>query len=176
MKGLTNLIIKYPGVFLHERVSLFLAAMGIRGDGLQMTNVQHTVHLMDTSYANTHLDFMRNSGWLMVRPFAPELRKSLILALGQQAYDGKESPLFYVFWNGLIPIGFLIVALFYGIRKKNRLLFGLVAVLLIKMFAVILAEPSSWIMYYLSQYMAGYVLLSYWIIMMLSRTRIQKGA
>lgn len=176
MKGLTNLIIKYPGVFLHERVSLFLAAMGIRGDGLQMTNIQHTVHLMDTSYANIHLDFMRNSGWLMVRPFAPELRKSLILVLGQQDYDGKESPLFYVFWNGLIPIGFLIVALFYGIRKKNRLLFGLVAVLLIKMFAVILAEPSSWIMYYLSQYMAGYVLLSYWIIMMLSRTRIQKGA
>ena len=176
MKGLTNLVIKYPGVFLHERVSLFLAAMGIKGDGLQMTNVQHTVHLMDTSYANTHLDFMRNSGWLMVKPFAPELRKSLILALGQQAYDGKESPLFYVFWNGLIPIGFLIVALFYGLRKKNRLLFGLVAVLLIKMFAVILAEPSSWIMYYLSQYMAGYVLLSYWMIMILSRTRIQKGA
>ena len=176
MKGLTNLVIKYPGVFLHERVSLFLAAMGIKGDGLQMTNVQHTVHLMDTSYANTHLDFMRNSGWLMVKPFAPELRKSLILALGQQTYDGKESPLFYVFWNGLIPIGFLIVALFYGLRKKNRLLFGLVAVLLIKMFAVILAEPSSWIMYYLSQYMAGYVLLSYWMIMILSRTRIQKGA
>ena len=112
----------------------------------------------------------------MVKPFAPELRKSLILALGQQTYDGKESPLFYVFWNGLIPIGFLIVALFYGLRKKNRLLFGLVAVLLIKMFAVILAEPSSWIMYYLSQYMAGYVLLSYWMIMILSRTRIQKGA
>lgn len=176
MKGLTNLVIKYPGVFLHERVSLFLAAMGIKGDGLQMTNVQHTVHLMDTSYANTHLDFMRNSEWLMVKPFAPELRKSLILALGQQTYDGKESPLFYVFWNGLIPIGFLIVALFYGLRKKNRLLFGLVAVLLIKMFAVILAEPSSWIMYYLSQYMAGYVLLSYWMIMILSRTRIQKGA
>ena len=176
MKGLTNLVIKYPGVFLHERVSLFLAAMGIKGDGLQMTNVQHTVHLMDTSYANTHLDFMRNSGWLMVKPFAPELRKSLILALGQQTYDGKESPLFYVFWNGLIPIGFLIVALFYGLRKKNRLLFGLVAVLLIKMFAVILAEPSSWIMYYLSQYMAGYVILSYWMIMILSRTRIQKGA
>lgn len=176
MKGLTNLVIKYPGVFLHERVSLFLAAMGIKGDRLQMTNVQHTVHLMDTSYANTHLDFMRNSGWLMVKPFAPELRKSLILALGQQTYDGKESPLFYVFWNGLIPIGFLIVALFYGLRKKNRLLFGLVAVLLIKMFAVILAEPSSWIMYYLSQYMAGYVLLSYWMIMILSRTRIQKGA
>ena len=174
MRALFKLAIRYPGTFLGERFSVFSDAMGIDGAVAQVTNVQHAAHLMDDSYPNDQLDFLRNSRWVLTRPRFSDLRKSFILTLGQQDDTGKTKILYFVLWNGFIPLIVLVGTFGIKLIKRRWVESVLIGMLLIKAGIVILAEPSPWIMYFLPQYLIGYVVLSFYIVKVLSHRKQER--
>lgn len=174
MRALFKLAIRYPGTFLGERFSVFSDAMGIGGAVAQVTNVQHAAHLMDDSYPNDQLDFLRNSRWALTKPRFSGLRERFVLALGQQDNTGKAKVLYFVLWNGFIPLILLVGTFGVKLIKRKWIESVLIGMLLIKAGIVILAEPSPWIMYFLPQYLVGYVALSFYIVKILSNRKQER--
>ena len=175
MNAVVKLALKYPRTVLNERFNVFVNAMGVNGAVLQVTNVLHAAHLMDINYPNDQLNFLRNSGWILVKPRFPEARRDFILILGQQDSTGKATPLYYILWNAFIPV-FILLGFFVSTLVNRRWFQCIVlGTIVIKLGIVILAEPSPWIMYFLTQYMVGYILLVYGFIMLLRRKE-KKGA
>ena len=149
--------------------------MGVNGAVLQVTNVLHAAHLMDINYPNDQLNFLRNSGWILVKPRFPVARRDFVLTLGQQDSIGKAKLLYYILWNSFIPVFILLGFFVSTLVKRQWFQCVVLGTIVIKLGIVILAEPSPWIMYFLTQYMAGYILLVYAFIMLLRRKE-KKGA
>ena len=175
MNAVVKLALKYPGTVLNERFSVFVNAMGVNGAVLQVTNVLHAAHLMDINYPNDQLNFLRNSGWILVKPRFPVARRDFVLTLGQQDSIGKAKLLYYILWNSFIPVFILLGFFVSTLVKRQWFQCVVLGTIVIKLGIVILAEPSPWIMYFLTQYMAGYILLVYAFIMLLRRKE-KKGA
>lgn len=175
MSGLMQLALRYPQILLQERMAMFTGAIGLKGPTVQVSSVSYTVHLTDEDHPNEWFEYLRQTNWTGVRPLFPEIRKQFIYWLGQQNPDGTPKPLFYLFWNGIIPLAFLALAFLMGIMRKHWLLSGIVGFFLLKTCIVILAEPGTLFMYYLPQYMAGYVLFFWGTVMVLTKDRKKKG-
>lgn len=176
MDGLIRLALKHPAIILNERMKMFLGAAGLYGPDIQVSVVRYTVHLADEEYPNEWFVALRERNWSGSTPVFPDLRKHFIYYLGQQNSNGLATPLFYVYWNALIPIAILIMGAIVAMVKRNGVLLAIIGFLLLKTCAIILAEPGTLFMYYLPQYMAGYMLLSWGIVMIIGRKEKSKGA
>ena len=174
MDGMVQLAFKYPHVLWKERSDRFAGAIGLRGSTVQVSSVSYAVHLMDIGQ-NEWYEAWRATEHSGIRPVFPEVRKHFIYLLGQQKPDTIPEPLFYVFWNGIIPTAFVLMAFFYAIVKRRWILFLISGFFLAKTVIIFAAESGSLFMYYLPQYVVGYMLLSAGIVMLLSKGRTMKN-
>mgnify|MGYP000965993887 FL=1 len=176
MDGLIRLALKHPIIIFNERMKMFMGAAGLYGPDIQVSLVRYTVHLADEEYPNEWFVALRERNWSGSTPVFPDFRKQFIYCLGQQNLNGIATPLFYVYWNALIPIAVLIIGAIVAMLKRNGVLLAIIGFLLLKTCVIILAEPGTLFMYYLPQYMAGYLLLSWGIVMIIGRKEKSRGA
>lgn len=158
LRAFVKLCLKYSQVVIKERLGLFVVASGVTGK--EYTNVDYSYSFYDEIANNINADSVKEQKWILNKPLFVNLRKKLIHALGIQI--GKHA-LFLkkIIWNVLIPLMVLIIAWVLTIIEKRWKLWWVLSAILIRVPVVILSQPSGWIMYYLSFYLLGYVILVY---------------
>lgn len=162
IKAFLKLSVKYPGVVLKERVNLFLQSAGVKGQ--MTTNVSAAAILFQDDTDNLAAQNTLSKGWFADTPVFKDLRTKVIYALG--CMNGDGTPIVWAMrlvWNGLIPLVFLGVGWFILLLKKKWDIWWIVSVLLGKVVIVFLTQPAPWIMYLLSFYMLGYLLVIFGI-------------
>ena len=158
MKAFIKLSFEYPQTVIKERWNLFIVASGITGQ--TTTNIDYSYHFFDDNNNNTSSQNMIEQNWLLNKPLSVNLRKHLIHILGLQIGD-KVLFMKLVIWNAIIPLGVLLVTWIVTLSKKKWKEWWILTAILIRVPVVILSQPSGWIMYYLSFYLLGYVVLVY---------------
>lgn len=158
LKAFIKLSFEYPQTVIKERWNLFIVASGITGQ--TTTNIDYSYHFFDDNNNNTSSQNMIEQNWLLNKPLSVNLRKHLIHILGLQIGD-KVLFMKLVIWNAIIPLGVLLVTWIVTLSKKKWKEWWILTAILIRVPVVILSQPSGWIMYYLSFYLLGYVVLVY---------------
>ena len=118
---------------------------------------------------------MLNKGWFANLPVFKGFRARFIETLGITS----EANIFAVvlkrvIWNSIIPELILICAWIGIFIRKRWYLAGVFATVLLKLPIIFLTEPSYWIMYVLSFYLLGYVVLVFGILKWKLREKAQK--
>ncbi|WLD86441.1 hypothetical protein QU660_08090 [Stomatobaculum sp. F0698] len=172
-KAFVALSLKYPNVVLKERWSLFIRASGITGDSL--INAGFAARLFDADNDEQAVRAVLNKGWFANLPVFKGFRARFIETLGITS----EANIFAVvlkrvIWNSIIPELILICDWIGICIRKRWYLAGIFATVLLKLPIIFLTEPSYWIMYVLSFYLLGYVVLVFGILKWKLREKAQK--
>ncbi|CDD58922.1 hypothetical protein [Clostridium sp. CAG:43] len=166
LRAFLKLSIKYPKVVINERGRLFLQSIGVIGSSVRNTYISAV--LFDDSSNKELIQFQEN-GWLVNRPVYKTLRKYILLILGGVNTDGSLRPFQSIIWNAVLPISVLCFVWLKLLLQRKWYLWLLCSAIVAKIPIVILTEPSNWVMYFLSFYFLGYILITYGIWMYLSR-------
>lgn len=155
-----QLIVKYPSVFLQERITTFM-------ESTELLNESELIYRTDTNSSYTEF---RDSYYLN-RPVNESLRYSLITLLEGLNSDTMHSVL-YSFYAQLVAV---IGLFFYLLWKKKwgycLIIFNICA----KIPLIFLTAPSRLFMYYYSIYIVGNLVIAgmIWILFRNLYTRIQ---
>jgi hypothetical protein len=160
LKAFIKLSFKYPKIVITERWNLFLKGSGITGS--TTINVQNAATLFDTLNVNRPVEATMNNRWIVNTPVFKTMRKGFINVLGGNKIDGTVFWVMQrVIWNAIIPLVLLIYAWVKLLIKRQWYLWAVSTAVLIRVFVVVLTQPSNWFMYMLSFYFLGYVFLVY---------------
>lgn len=161
MKTYCKLIIKYPTVFLNERINEYMETNGLIPNK-ENNSYDTTNPVIENSMLNYHNRRLKGSFLINLN-----LRKTVIRALecrSQGNYMITNKITYPVFWNTIPPtIVILITAIVLLFKKKifKAIVLGSV---LIKTALTFLTAPDSFFMYYFAEYLIGYLLLAYFIV------------
>lgn len=163
LKAFVKLCLKYPNVVIAERFNIFAQSTNI--NGTTCMNVDNAATLFDSEYKddNHKLNFL-SANWITNKPIFKNMRKTFIYALGLKNSNGEVCHVYRLVWNALFPILILLYAWLKSISEKKWYVSLLLTAILIRLPIVALTEPAGWIMYLLSFYFLGYVLLVYGIL------------
>lgn len=166
LKSIMKLTLKYPFVVFYERMKLFY-------DGAIVPRIDNTAtaRLFDPKSNNTNGIQFKSAKWVANKPILQNTRKMLINALGDANHHIRHT----ILWSCLVPFITLAAAVFYFIRKRNWLVVILTGAIWAKVGVVILTAPAAWLMYYLSFYFLGYILLIYSILYFIKQRREKRG-
>lgn len=153
-----GLILRYPEVFLQERVETFLQS----GDLLE-----NTTEIYDTTDVPNHERFRNMWG---NQALNKELRKKVIsiLELRQKDNYDEKMPAYGLVYHVTIPLCFLLLLLIGLMVKKKWDLALLLAAHLCKVPLIFLTAPSRLFMYYYPVYLLGVVVV--WILILVEGT------
>lgn len=153
-----GLILRYPQVFLQERVETFLQS----GDLLE-----NTTEIYDTTDVPNHERFRNMWG---NQALNKELRKKVIsiLELRQKDNYDEKMPAYGLVYHVTIPLCFLLLLLIGLMVKKKWDLALLLAAHLCKVPLIFLTAPSRLFMYYYPVYLLGVVVV--WILILVEGT------
>jgi hypothetical protein len=169
VSALVHLSLKYPKVVATERWNLFLHSTGMTGNVTM--NAADAINAFNEENINT---FTAGSNWVGIRPVSVPVRSRLINILCGWTMAGEQVGLYQrLIWNAIIPLVFLLYGWVKSIASKNMYAWLLLTALLIRVPIVALAQPSNWIMYFLSFYLCGYAFLVYWIWFICSRNNVR---
>lgn len=59
----------------------------------------------------------------------------------------------------MIPLGVILISCLVFVYKKKWMIVTALSVVLAKFLVVVLTQPTGWLMYYLSFYLMGYIIL-----------------
>lgn len=156
LKALVQLAVRYPKELLAERMNIFINSLGM--NGRQDHYTRHTVLLFrDDSWLMEEMGFAELSGQ---RPAFRDLRERIILFLGCLNPDFSCRESFRIVWNVLIPIILLLCGVFILLSRKRYPESACAAAVLLKVPILFASAPSSFFMYYLTVYLAAYLLLA----------------
>lgn len=164
LKAFVKLCLKYPQTVIWERTALFIKASGITGESV--TNIELTYDFYDSD---------RETGWIADQPVFPVIRKKSINLLNMRIGE-RVSVLYRIIWNVVIPIIVLLFVWCILLKKKQWWFFIVATAVLVRMPVVYLTEPSGWLMYWLSFYFIGYVVLVYGLLYYRGNYLRRKGA
>ncbi|MBQ7076708.1 MAG: hypothetical protein IJM91_01050 [Lachnospiraceae bacterium] len=170
MKAFVKLSLKYPEIVFAERWNLFLEGAGITGK--TVTNFERTYALFDPQNINSAAKAVKHKGWKYYNPLSKSARKYCICLLCARRMDGSPKGIILrLIWNAIIPMLVIVYAWLRQLVKKDWLLFLLCTSIICKMLIVVLTQPDSWFMYYLSFYLMGYV-FGFYAIMRFIQTKL----
>lgn len=158
LKAFVKLCLKYPQIVIRERTTLFIQASGITGESV--TNMGRTYNFYDSDSEAEASGAIKEAGWIADQPAFPVMRKRLIYLLNMRIGE-HVSVLYRIVWNVVIPIIVLLFAWCILLKNKQWWSFIVATAVLVRVPVVFLTEPSGWLMYWLSFYFIGYVVLVY---------------
>ncbi|MCR5338497.1 MAG: hypothetical protein K6E75_08060 [Lachnospiraceae bacterium] len=144
-----KLILRYPEVFLQERLENFLQSKDL---------------LMDTTKLTADMDNPNHAAFAeypLSAPLSDGVRSAVIrfLELRQHRDYDQKLGIYDFVYAPLWPILILTAGLIFFIMKRDLAGVAVLACSLIKVPLIILTAPSRLFMYYYPVYLAGYVLL-----------------
>lgn len=162
MKTYFKLILKYPTIFIKERTNEY-----IRSNGL-VPNTKNNTY--DPNYDMTlkYVMLLQHNTTLKGKSLINlEKREKVVRILEAKTIEDYEktnnitNPIFYnTIPSTIIIIGTVIVL----IRKREKFEAIIIGSVLIKTILVFLTAPDSFFMYYLPEYLIGYILLVYSVV------------
>lgn len=152
-----ELIIKFPEVFLEERLDCFLHSVDL---------LQNTTELFSAEGVVNYDTFRAYPG---TKPISEQLRNIVIKALEwRSAGDYETKKMGYgLVYGALLPIAVLFAVWVWCLIRRKWQGFFLLSLPLVKLPLVFLTAPSRLFMYYYSFYLIGYFLLIYMVIGMI---------
>lgn len=166
LKSIVKLTLKYPSVVFNERMDLFYHGAIVPG-----VDNTATARLFDPKSNNRAGVQFKNANWMANKPVLQNKRKKLINTVADANHHKRHT----VIWSCLVPFMALAAVVFYFIKKRNWLIVILTGAIWAKVGVVILTAPSGWLMYYLSFYFLGYILLVYSILYFIKQRREKRG-
>lgn len=158
LTAFVKLCLKYPQIVIQERTALFIQASGITGKSV--TNREWTYNFYDSDNEFQPAKLVKEAGWIADQPVFPVMRKRLINLLNMRI-GNRVSVLYRIVWNVVIPIIVLLFVWCILLKKKQWWFLIVATAVLVRVPVVFLTEPSGWLMYWLSFYFIGYVVLVY---------------
>ena len=159
LKAFVKLCLKYPRVVIAERWDMFIRGSGITGK--TVTNARSAT-LYDENHPNTAEKLFQSSGYLVNTPVFKQLRKTTINLLSGRNADGSVNAVrMRLIWNAIVPMVILLFAWVILLLQKRWYHWLICSSLVVKIPVIILTQPAGWLMYWLSFYLLGYVLIVY---------------
>jgi len=163
MSAYYKLCLKYPKTFIEQRIEEFLITTGMM-KGEEGNILKDSSSGFDDIDENTNTPYSQliKIGGNIQRPINKELRKKVIRFLeGREQNDFSEvTAICIVFWNVIPPmIGIIGMCAYTLIKKKKIIISMILAIPLMKFVLVFITAPSSYFMYYFSEYLIGYVFI-----------------
>lgn len=157
-KALVKLALKYPGSLLRERLGVFLNTVEQKKSDSNQKIVFATTVLVYTdepdNMRENQKDFLYNS--IGAYPLNQQLREDFIMNLSYRTeFLGG---LLAVTWLMLPSFGLLALAILVLLVRRKWMLFFAAGALAARIPLVFLTAPDTYFMYYLTPYMAGYVI------------------
>lgn len=146
-----ELVLKFPGTFLKERMDCFLHSTDL---------LENTTELFSAE-GNANYDKFRT--YPGTKPLNERLRNAVIEALEWRDagdYDSKRAGYGFVY-SALFPMAIMAIVWAYCLILRRWHGFFLLSLPLVKLPLVFLTAPSRLFMYYYPLYLIGYVLLAY---------------
>lgn len=159
LNSVIGLILKYPGVAVSNRIDNFLITSALRPN--KSNTIQDTTTYYD--YPDITSQSFIDTGGRFMKQWNPTLRSVIIRILeGRNVHDYATTTITYpIFWNLIIPLTGILVAIIYFINKKNTVAALIITSILLKTSIVFLTAPASYHMYYHAEYMLGYAMIFY---------------
>lgn len=154
-----ELIRKFPGTFLKERLDCFLHSTDL---------LQNTTELFSAEGVANYDTFRAYPG---TKPLNEELRSAVIKVLewrDADDYESKKTGYGFVY-GALFPMAVLALAWAWCLIRRKWHGFFLLSLPLVKLPLVFLTAPSRLFMYYYPLYLIGYFLLAYAVIALICR-------
>ncbi len=165
LQAIVKLSFKYPKVVLNERWDMFVKSSGITGAEF---TVKNAAALYEPDNGSSIAEIILNKGYIANKPIFSGIRKQFINFLGMKKMDGSGIyALHWIVYNAMIPILVLVYAWIKLFIRKKWYWLGICTAVLCKLPIIILTEPDSWFMYFLSFYLLGYIYLVYSVIIFL---------
>lgn len=157
-KGIIQLALKYPGSLLRERLGVLLNTVEQQKTESNQKLVFATTVLVYTdppeSMRENQKDFLYNS--IGAYPLNQQLREDFIMNLSYRTeFLGG---LLAVTWLMLPSFGLLALAILVLLVRRKCMLFFAAGALAARIPLVFLTAPDTYFMYYLTPYMAGYMI------------------
>lgn len=165
LRAFFTLSLRHPLVVTRERFLMFWNTSAFAGK----TNV---TNLNTLNNAHTAVDFDK-SDHEMVREFAayphnqpifPRIRTALLKLWANGAT-------YRLMWNPVIPLLFLAAAWIYFLAKRKWYFFLILTGEAVRVVLSFLTAPSAWFMYYLPEYLLGWTLAVYAVLVGWSKRR-----
>lgn len=171
-KALTKLCLKYPKVFFKERTNLFLKTSAIKG---RFTNYAETAKNLLTEN-NSNYNFYNNlcRRCFLNKPLSSELRNMAIDVIYLERTEGRNI-LFRIVWNFLPPAFALFVLQFIMLIKRKWEYFIIGLPVLLKFIIVFLTAPAIMLMYYLTFYLLGYIVIADYLIYFIGKMQTRQN-
>lgn len=149
-----QLILKYPQVFLKERIETFLGSNGV---------LMNTTSLFESQDVANYVEFREN--YKGVRGISSKLRAAVLSILEVRSLDNynQKGKAFFIIWSFLPQMAALIVAAIILLVKKQWSSLLVVLGVLAKVPLIFMTAPSLLFMYYYGIYLIGNVVLIYGI-------------
>ena len=173
-KAIVRLALKYPGSLLRERLGVFLNTVHQnQTDSNQKIVFAATVLVYTDDPAamrDNQKDFLYNSigAW----PVNQTLRQDFIMSLSYRTEFLGGLPA--ATWWMLPSFGLLAAAILVLLVRRRWMLFFAAGALAARIPLVFLTAPDTYFMYYLSPYMAGYILTAVAIVYAVLRRQKKK--
>lgn len=168
MLAFFQLCIRHSDIVFKERWDMFIRSLSLYG------KTHHTIHastrkLFSPDNKSRASKIFREAKWPLISPIYENTRV-IILDMLSLEYNGKPIPFLYqLFWSPLLPIIVLLFSTMLFFLKKEWFLFFIFLAVALRIPIVILTEPAPVMMYYLSFYMCGYLLLLYLLLLFLKK-------
>lgn len=157
-----NLIGKYPGVFLKERVETFVNSNGI---------LMNTTELYHTDEVPNYVEFRET--YAGGQGLFTEVRKQVLslLELNSFSNTSEKSGLYYLVYSFLPQLFVLLVAVICCLVRKQWCFLLVLLGVIGKVPLIFITAPSRLFMYYYGIYVIGTVVLIYGIFWLYSRRK-----
>ena len=163
MKAFIGLCVRHPKAVAKERIKVFIDTSAIHGR-TNPTNVTGAYYLFDPDEQNDNQREFVSWNAVFNRPLSEGLRQRFILFLGALREDFSERITYRLVWDIIIPICVIVIAWIYLLVKRKWKLFIAMSAVVLRLPILFLTAPATWIMYYLSFYLIGYIVLVWLII------------
>lgn len=143
-KIIAKLFLKYPGIYLENKVLLAKRTFGLDGKGDNKYQFPEEIKPERVAHLFTQID-PELSDWVKNK-----------LAGSFQIGQVRMFPVFYAMW---IPFILLLIDLVYSLYRKNTELLALMIVVAMMFLAVFMTAMHPYTMYYFAPYMAAWFVL-----------------
>lgn len=164
-KSVIKLAMKYPVRPIKSMTKMFLRSAGLTKETESTSNPPqvypgrgcNSLEAMDDGTAS-------NKMWVVVagaatKPINNSIRIKVLRLLAGINEDGNVTIWYRIFWNLAIPLACIIVCIIDRIRRANWYHLILISAFLLRIPIVFITSGNSYLMYYMSVYLLGYLTL-----------------
>lgn len=167
-KNYLYLVIRNPLIFLGARFKTFFTTAGMN---FERNYISDSGYDLLTSSNETIRSFVNNN--IFTRPINNDIRRFVMYKIEcrNQTDIYKVTWYYVVFWNLIVTFIFIPVYAVINIFRKKWAIVLMMIGLLLNAFAVFLAAPGVYFMYYFPMYLAANILITYELLKLFQKSR-----